>query len=74
MLLESIPRFVLRDGNAVTAEISPDGLDVFAYTDQKGKLTFALATVKAKEPFSVRFLLLPLKTRMDQALARSIHQ
>ena len=34
-----MPRFLLRDGNAVMAEISPDGLDVFAYTDQKGQLT-----------------------------------
>ena len=37
------------------AEISPDGLDLFAYTDQKGQLTFALATVKAERAFSVRF-------------------
>ena len=71
-----MPRFLLRDGNAVMAEISPDGLDVFAYTDQKGKLTFALATVKAERAFfrQIRLRLLPLKTRMDQALARSIHQ
>ena len=33
------------------AEISPDGLDVFAYTDQKGQPTFALATVKAERAF-----------------------
>ena len=71
-----MPRFLLRDGNAVIAEINPDGLDVFAYTDQKGQLTFAMATVKAERAFSrqVPPRLLPLKTRMDQALARSIHQ
>ena len=71
-----MPRFLLRDGNAVMAEISPDGLDVFAYTDQKGQLTFALATVKAERGFfrQVPLRLLQLKTSMDQALARSIHQ
>ena len=71
-----MPRFLLRDGNAVMAEISPDGLDVFAYTDQKGQLTFVLATVKAERAFfrQVPLRLLPLKTRMDQALVRSIHQ
>jgi len=58
------------------AELNPDGLHVFAYTDQKGQLTFALATVKAERAFfrQVPLRLLPLKTRMDQALARSIHQ
>ena len=71
-----MPRFLLRDGHAVMAEINPDGLDVFAYTDQKGQKSFALATVKAEKAFfrQVPLRLLPLKTRMDQALARSTHQ
>ena len=71
-----MPRFLMRDGNAVMAEISPDRLDVFAYIDQKRQLTFALAKVKAERAFfrQVPLRLLPLKTRMDQALARSIHQ
>ena len=71
-----MPGFLLRDGNAVMAEINSDRFDVFAYTDQKGQLTFALATVKAEIAFfrQVHLRLLPLKTRMHQALARSIHQ
>ena len=31
-----MPRFLLRDGNAVMAEINPDWFDVFAYTDHAG--------------------------------------
>ena len=70
-----MPRFLLRDGKSVMAEINPDGFDVFAYTDQKGQLTFALATVKEERAFfrKVPLRLLPLKTRMDQALVGTGH-
>ena len=44
-------RFLLRDGNNVGAEVSPEGLEVFAYEDQKGQLIHALATVEAESEF-----------------------
>ena len=53
------------------AAINPNGFDLFAYTDQKVQETFTLATVKAEKAIlrQVPLRLLPLKTRMDQALA-----
>ena len=43
----NVARFLLRDGNKVGAEVSPEGLEVFTYEDQKGQLIHALATVEA---------------------------
>ena len=40
----NVGRFLLRDGNKVGAEVSPEGLEVFTYEDQKGQLIHALAT------------------------------
>ena len=37
----NVARFLLRDGNKVGAEVSPDGLEVFTYEDQKGQLIHA---------------------------------
>ena len=36
LLQMNVARFLLRDGNKVGAEVSPEGLEVFAYEDQKG--------------------------------------
>ena len=47
----NVARFLLRDGNKVGAEVSPEGLEVFTYEDQKGQLIHALATVKAEREF-----------------------
>ena len=70
----TVARFLLRDGNKVGAEVSPKGLQVFTYEDQKGQVIHALATVKAEREFlrKVPSKLLPLYVRMDQALAKSI--
>ena len=70
----NMARFLLRDGNKVGAEVSPEGLEVFAYEDQKGQLIHALATVKAEREFlrQVPSKLLPLYVRMEQALARAV--
>ena len=67
-------RFLLRDGNKVGAEVCPDGLEVFTYTDQKGQEVHALATVEAEREFlrQVPSKLLPLYVRMEQALARTV--
>ena len=67
-------RFLLRDGNKVGAEASPEGLEVFTYTDQKGQEIHALASVKAERELlkQVPSKLLPLYVRMEQALAKTI--
>ena len=67
-------RVLLRDGHKVGAEVSPEGLEVFTYEDQKGQLIHALATVKAEREFlrQVPSKLLPLVVRMEQALARAV--
>ena len=67
-------RFLLRDGNKVGAEVSHLGLEVFAYTDQKGQQVHALATVQAERQFlkQVSSKLLPLYVRMEQALAKAV--
>lgn len=70
----NMARFLLRDGSKVGAEVSPEGLEVFSYEDQKGQLIHALATVKAEREFlrQVPSKLLPLVVRMEQALARAV--
>ena len=46
-----LTRFLLRNGNKVGAEVSPEGLEIFTYTHQKGQQVHALATVKAEKEF-----------------------
>ena len=67
-------RFLLRDGNKVGADVCPEGLEVFTYTDQKGQQVHALATVNAERNFlkQVPSKLLPLYVRMEQALAKTV--
>ena len=74
LLQMSVARFLLRDGNKVGAEVSPEGLEVFAYEYQKGQLIHAVATVKAEREFlrQVPSKLLPLYVRMEQALDRAV--
>ena len=69
-----VARFLLRDGNKVGAEVSPEGLEVFTYTDGKGQQVHALATVKAEREFlkQVPTKLLPLYVRMEQALVKTV--
>ena len=70
----NMARFLLRDGNKVGAEVSPAGLHVFTYEDQKGQVIHALATVKAEREFlkQVPSKLLPLYLRMEQSLAKAV--
>ena len=69
-----VARFLLRDGNKVGAEVSPEGLEVFSYEDQKGQVIHALATVKAEREFlkQVPSKLLPLYVLMEQSLAKAV--
>ena len=70
----NVARFLLRDGNKVGAEVSPEGLEVFTYKDQKGQVIHALATVKAEREFlkQVPLKLLPLYVPMEQVLAKAV--
>ena len=70
----NVARFLLRDGNKVGAEVSPEGLEVLTYKDQKGQEIHALATIKAEREFlkQVPAKLLPLYVRMEQALAKTL--
>ena len=74
VLQMNVARFLLRDGNKVGAEVSPEGLEVFSYEDQKGQVIHALATVKAEREFlkQVPSKLMPLNFRMDQAMAKTV--
>ena len=69
----NVARFLLRDGNKVGAEVSPEGLEVFSYEDQKGQVIHALATVKAEREFlkQVPSKLLPLYVRTEQSLSKA---
>ena len=70
----NVARFLLRDGSKVGAAVSPVGLEVFSYEDQKGQVIHALSTVKAEQEFlkQVPSKLLPLYVRMEQSLAKAI--
>ena len=70
----NVARFLLRDGSKVGAEVSPAGLEVFNYEDQKGQVIHALATVKAELEFlkQVPSKLLPLYVRMEQAPSKAV--
>ena len=72
----NVARFLLRDGSKVGAEVSPEGLEVFSYEDQKGQVIHALATVKTEREFlrQIPSKLLPLYVRMKQALAKAVGQ
>ena len=67
-------RFLLRDGNRVGAGVSPEGLEIFTYIDQRGQQIHALASVQAEREFlkQVPSKLLPLYVRMEQALAKTV--
>ena len=72
----NVARFLLRDGNKVGAEVSPEGLEVFTYEDQKGQVIHALATVKAEREFlrQIPSKLLPLYACTQQSFAKAVGQ
>ena len=65
-------RFLLRDGNKITVDLSGNELDVFSYLDEEGSEVHALLTVSAEREL-LRLLLrdsIQLSVRMERALAR----
>ena len=69
-----VARFLLRDGNKVGADVSPERLEVHTYTDQQGQKVHALASFQAEREFlqQVPSKLLPLYVRMERALAKTV--
>lgn len=62
-------RFLLRDGNKITADRSSNGLDVFSYLDEEGNVIHALLTVSAEREL-LRLVpkgFVPLSVRVQQA-------
>ena len=62
-------RFLLRDGNKITADRSSNGLDVFSYLDEEGNVIHALLTVSAERELLrlVPKCFVPLSVRVQQA-------
>jgi len=67
-------RYLLRDGNRIGTDVSIEGLDLFSYTDAKGQVVHALASVEAERTLlrQIPSRLLPLYVRMEQALAKAV--
>ena len=62
-------RFLLRDGNKITADLSGHELDVFSYLDEEGNEIHALLSVSAEREL-LRLVprgFVPLSVRMQQA-------
>ena len=65
-------RFLLRDGNKITVDLSSNELDVFTYLDEEGNEIHALLTVSAEREL-LRLVpkdFIPLSVRMEQASVR----
>ena len=65
-------RFLLRDGNKITVDLSSNELDVFSYLDEEGNEIHALLTASAERKLLrlVQKDFVPLSVRMDQAFVR----
>ena len=68
----AMTRFLLRDGNKITVDLSSNELDVFTYLDEEGNEIHALLTVSAEREL-LRLVpkdFIPLSVRMEQASVR----
>ena len=68
----AMTRFLLRDGNKITADLGSGRLDVFSYFDEEGNEIHALLTVSAERKL-LRLVpkdFVPLSVRMEQAFVR----
>ena len=68
----AMTRFLLRDGNKITVDLSSNELDVFTYLDEEGNKIHALLTVSAEREL-MRLVpkdFIPLSVRMEKASVR----
>ena len=70
-------RFLLRDGHRISADVNPTDLDVISYSDLKGQLTHAVASMASEKallkqiPTSLQPLLVRMKYSFGTVLSRS---
>ena len=65
-------RFLLRDGNKISASIDPHTLDAYSYTDKQGNVVNALLSARAERQLlnAIPMPSLPIAARMQRAMSR----
>ena len=65
-------KFLLRDGNKISASIDPRTLDVYRYKDQQGNVVNVLLSVRAERQLlnAIPMPSLPIAARMQMAMNR----
>ena len=65
-------RFLLRDGNKISASIDPHTLDAYTYKDKQGTVVNALLSARAERQLlnAIPMPSLPIAARMQRAMSR----
>lgn len=65
-------RFLLRDGNKISASIDPHTLDAYSYKDKQGNVVNALLSARAERQLlsTIPMPSLPMQARMKMAMNR----
>ena len=65
-------RFLLRDGNKISASIDPRTLDVYSYKDKQGNVVYAMISARAERQLlsTIPMPSLPMQARMKMAINR----
>ena len=65
-------RFLLRDGNKISASIDPHTLDAYSYKDKQGNVVNALLSARAERQLlnAIPMPSLPIAARMQRAMSR----
>ena len=65
-------RFLLRDGNKISASIDPRPLDAYSYKDKQGNVVNALLSARAERQLlnAIPMPSLPIAARMQRAMSR----
>ena len=65
-------RFLLRDGNKISASIDPRTLDAYSYKDKQGNVVNALLSARAERQLlnAIPMPSLPIAARMKMAMNR----
>ena len=65
-------RFLLRDGNKISASIDSRTLDAYSYKDKQGNVVNALLSVRAERQLlnAIPMPSLPIAARMQRAMSR----
>ena len=65
-------RFLMRDGNKISASIDPRTLDAYSYKDKQGNVVNALQSARAERQLlsTIPMPSLPIAARMQRAMSR----